>query len=103
MVEHYIARSSGLADRALGGAVVVMSANSSLFTLNEVGSAIWNAADGRTPLSQIVEQVSCQQFEVSPRQARADVQEFVKQLVDHGILCLSEQPIPATKSPQLYR
>jgi hypothetical protein len=47
----YIARSSAIAARALAGEMMVMnSADSTFFTLNEVATAIFQAADGRTPL-----------------------------------------------------
>ena len=49
----YIARSSAIAARALAGEMMVMnSADSTFFTLNEVATAIFQAADGRTPLRQ---------------------------------------------------
>ena len=51
----YIARSSAIASRMLGGEMMIMSAaDSTFFTLNPVASVIWQAADGRTPLSEIV-------------------------------------------------
>lgn len=47
----YIARSSAIAARALAGEMMVMnSADSTFFTLNEVATAIFQAADGHTPL-----------------------------------------------------
>ena len=61
MTEIYIARSSAIASRMLGGEMMVMSAvDSTFFTLNPVASVIWQAADGQTPLSEIVAQ-SCLQ------------------------------------------
>ena len=55
MSESYIARSSTIAARMLAGEMMVMnSADSTFFTLNEVATAIWQAADGRTPLREIV-------------------------------------------------
>ena len=51
----YIARSSAIAARALAGEMMVMnSADSTFFTLNEVATVIFQAADGHTPLRQIV-------------------------------------------------
>ena len=51
----YVARSTAIAARALGEETMVMSAtNSTLFTLDEVASVIWEAADGVTPLKEIV-------------------------------------------------
>src|SRR5260370_25772355 len=65
----YIARSSAIAARALAGEMMVMnSADSTFFTLNEVATAIFQAADGRTPLREIVREPICEQFDVDPEQ-----------------------------------
>jgi hypothetical protein len=94
MAETYIARSSAIAARLLGSEMMVMSiADSTFFTLNEVASAIWQAADGRTPLSEIVAAKICQEFDVSQEQAQHDARRFVDELSQHGILMVSEQPL----------
>jgi hypothetical protein len=90
----YIARSREIAARMLGGEMMIMSArDSNLFTLNDVGTAIWQAADGATPLEEIVEQKICAEFEVEPAEALKDAKSFVRELAQHGILLVSEQPI----------
>jgi hypothetical protein len=94
MSEKYIARSSQTAARMLGGEVMVMSVlDSTFFTLNEVATAIWQAADGHTPLTQIVEQRLCPEFDVDAETAQRDAEQFVKELSQHGILLVSDQPI----------
>ena len=93
MSESYIARSSAIAARVLAGEMMVMnSADSKFFTLNEVATAIWQAADGHTPLSQIVRDDICEEFEVDLEQAQADAERFVSELASHGILLVSDQP-----------
>ncbi len=67
--------------------------DSSLYTLNEVAAAIWQSADGRTPLATIVANSVCEQFEISEAEAMRDAEEFVAQLSSHGILMVSDQPI----------
>lgn len=90
----YIARSSEIASRNLDGEMIIMSAkDSTLFTLNEVATAIWEAADGQTPLEQIVEQKICAEFDVDQATALQDARELVKQLTEHGILSASETQI----------
>jgi Coenzyme PQQ synthesis protein D (PqqD) len=92
--DNYIARSSAIAARLIGGEMMIMSAvDSTFFTLNEVGTAIWQAADGRTPLSIIVSQNICAEFDVTPEQAQVDAEQFVKDLAQYGILRISDQPI----------
>jgi hypothetical protein len=93
MSETYIVRSSTIAARLLAGEMMVMnSADSTFFTLNEVATAIWQAADGRTPLSKIVRDEICEKFEVDPERAQADAEQFVAELAGHGILLVSDQP-----------
>ena len=96
----YITQSSDIAARTLGDETLIMSTlDSTVFMLNEVGTAIWNAADGATPLSRIVEEKVCPEFEVADTQALADAQEFVGQLAEHGILKISDSPIPPKETP----
>jgi len=89
----------------LAGEMMVMnSMDSTFFTLNEVATAIWQAADGRTPLREIVSHSICEQFDIEPDQAQRDAEQFVSELSQHGILVVSDQPFsdtPATpQSPE---
>jgi hypothetical protein len=100
IAEKYIARSSAIAARLIGGEMMIMSAvDSTFFTLNEVATVIWQAADGRTPLSDIVASRICLEFEVDAEQAGRDAEQFVSDLSQHGVLLVSEKPItPASPS-----
>ena len=90
----YVARSSALAARALGDETMIMSPTSSaLFSLNEVASVIWEAADGVTLLEEIVAKKICARYEVAPEAAMKDAEALVEGLAEHGLLLLSEQPI----------
>jgi Coenzyme PQQ synthesis protein D (PqqD) len=97
----YVARSGSIASRVLGQEVMIMSAkDSTLFSLNEVATVIWEAADGQMPLEQIVAEKVCAQFEVAPEIALRDAQRLVEQLADHGILTVSLAPIaPSDPEP----
>jgi hypothetical protein len=105
MAEKYIARSAAIAARMVGGEMMVMSAaDSTFFTLNEVASAIWQAADGHTPLSEIVDGKVCEEFDVDREQAQRGADRFVEELSQHGILLVSDQPwmeIDPSPSPEL--
>ena len=93
----YVARSKAIAARALGDETMVMSAtNSTLFTLDEVASVIWDAADGVTPLDEIVEKNICARYCVTPEVALDDAAQLVEELAAHGIMLLSDQPLSAT-------
>ena len=94
MAERYIARSTAIAARMLGGEMMVMSAtDSTFFTLNEVATVIWQAADGRTPLSEIVAAKICREFDVDDERAQRGAERFVNELSQHGILLVSDQPL----------
>ncbi len=90
----YIARSPAIAARLLDGEMMVMSAETStFFSLNRVGTLIWEAADGITPLADIVERRICAEYEVAPDEAYRDAEEFVTALAQHGVLNIADQPI----------
>jgi hypothetical protein len=98
MSERYIARSTAIAARMLGDEMMIMSAvDSTFFTLNQVATAIWQAADGRTPLSEIVAGIE-RGFEVEPEVARRDAEQFVDDLSQHGILLVSDHPLEGSSS-----
>jgi len=97
----FIARAAEVAARSLDGEMMIMSArDSTLFTLNPVGTVIWQSADGKTPLSEIVERKICAEFAVDPREALEDAETFVSDLASHGILVVSEGPIAPAKPGQ---
>jgi hypothetical protein len=104
MAQTYIARSSAIAARILGGEMMIMSvADSTFFTLNEVATVIWQAADGRTPLADIVEQKVCPAFWVEPEVAQQDAKQFVEALSQHGILLVSDTPIDDSRMDKTVR
>ena len=101
MPETYIARSTSIAARELAGEMMVMnSMDSTFFTLNEVATAIWQAADGSTPLREIVRQKVCEQFDIDPEQAQTDAEQFVSELSQHGILLVSDRPLHDPQMPE---
>jgi len=95
----YIARSTRIAGRNLEGEMMIMTARDSVLSrLNEAGTAIWNAADGVTPLEEIVAQKLCSQYDVDPAEALKDAEEFVQDLAGDEILIVSDQPIVDPKT-----
>jgi hypothetical protein len=90
----YLAHSKEIAARELEGEMMIMSArDSTLFSLNELGTIIWQAADGATPLQEIVARKICPEFDVELEEALKDAESFVRELASHGILVVSDQPI----------
>jgi hypothetical protein len=87
MNDKFVARSDRVAARKVAGEMVILSADdSSLYVLNGVGTAVWEAADGRTPLSAVVDDIICREYDVDRETAWRDVQEFVDALVSYGML-----------------
>lgn len=96
MSDVFFARTGKLAARKVAGEVVILRADdSSLYVLNPVGTAVWEAADGRTPLGAVVRDVICRDFDVDPETALRDASEFLAALTAQGILRTSDQPLPA--------
>ena len=92
----YVARDTYVASRLMGDEMMIMSTkDSTLFTLNSVATTIWEAADGKTPLDEIVANNVCKEFDVTPEQALRDAEILVEQLANHGILIVSDQAIVA--------
>jgi hypothetical protein len=90
----YVARNPRAAARALDGEMMIMSGrDSTLFTLNKTATIIWQAADGATPLEEIVEHRICPEFAVEPSEALHDAETLARELAGHGILQISEEPI----------
>ena len=92
----FIARNPRAAARNLGGEMMIMSGrDSTLFTLNRTATILWQAADGTTPLTQIVENHICAEFKVELSEALQDAETLARQLASHEIMQVSEQPISA--------
>jgi hypothetical protein len=93
MTEQYLARSSQTAWRVYDGeAVIILGEDSTLNTLNPVGTLIWEAADGHTPVSAIVARI-CDEFDVERTQAERDATVFVDTLCQRGLLSVSPSPL----------
>jgi hypothetical protein len=66
-----------------------------------VASVIWEAADGKTPLDEIVTDHICKEYDVSPEQAMTDAETLVEQLVSHGIMIVSDQQIAPRENSEV--
>jgi hypothetical protein len=82
-----VARATRVAARKVAGEMVILSADdSSLYVLNGVATALWEAVDGRMTLAAIVDEVICRDYDVDRERAARDVQEVVTALIGHGVL-----------------
>jgi hypothetical protein len=92
--DKYLSPSTDIAARVLGDETIIMSTiDSTIFVLNPTGTVIWKAADGKTPLSRIITEKLCVEFDVPFEQASTDAEEFVSEMAAHGVLLLSDSPM----------
>jgi hypothetical protein len=90
MPETYVMQSPRTAWRVYDGeAVILWPDDSTLNTLNAVGTLIWEAADGKLPMSAIVARI-CEEFDVDPERAEQDAKAFIAKLRARGLLTVSE-------------
>jgi|SRR5271167_4862116 len=94
MSDIYIKPSRDIAARMLDGEMIVMSVrDSTVYNLNPTASVIWSAADGSTPLREIVARKVVDEFEVDAEVAYQDALELVEELAKEGILLVADHPI----------
>ena len=74
-----------------GEAVLILSDSSEVNVLNEVGSRIFELADGTLSVSQIVAAIVTE-FDANPEQVGQDATDFVQRLVNEKVLTLSPEP-----------
>jgi hypothetical protein len=92
--EVYIKPSRDIAARMMADEMVIMSVrNSRVFSLNPTANRIWSAADGATPLREIVARTLVSEFDVDADTAYRDAVELVEELAQEGILLLADHPI----------
>lgn len=63
----------------------------SVYTLNEVGTTIWDAIEQPIPVARLVAAIA-DAYDVAPEQARADVEAFLQDLTQLGLVRLVESP-----------
>lgn len=99
MNDLYVARAANVAARMIGGELMIMSGrDSSLFSLNETATVLWQAADGETALADIAARI-CDEYDIDRETAMQDARETAQALAEHGILMLSEAPIAGAAAP----
>lgn len=77
--------------RTISGETIIVPVRSgvgeldSIYTLNDVGTRIWQLLDGQTRTDQIIEAVA-QEFDVTPQEASNDVHDFLASLEAQGLI-----------------
>jgi hypothetical protein len=85
------AKAAGFVNRRIGDETIIVPLSAgvghldSIFTLNGVGSTIWNALDGTTTMAGLAEIVA-REYAVEAPAALTDVVEFVRTLAATGLI-----------------
>jgi hypothetical protein len=76
----------------VGEELLMMSAEKGNFIgLSEVGRRVWELIEAPRDLDTICGQLE-REFDVTPEVCRAEVQEFLNELVKHGVVALDPPP-----------
>lgn len=85
------AKKNDFVTRDIGGETIIVPIRDhvgdldSIYSLNEVGTLIWQLIDGQKTVNRIVDEI-CMAFDVSPEEARKDTLEFVRSLEEAGLI-----------------
>lgn len=71
------------------GGLVVLPGRAEVKVLNAVAMAIYPLLDGTRTREEIVAKI-VEEFEISPAEARADLDAFLSELAEHGMLAGAE-------------
>jgi len=79
-------RSRRALAQELNGELVLVQVDTGMYyTLNEVGSRVWDLCDGSLTVAQVVAKM-CEEFDAPAAEVEADVVELVGQLADENLL-----------------
>lgn len=80
--------AAGLCVRELGGTIIIITENGDqLHSLDETGSFIWRAIDGRSAVSDIADRL-CAEYDVDRSRAETDILAFLSSLEDKNLITL---------------
>jgi hypothetical protein len=87
-------RNQEVVSRKIDGELIIVPIRSgvgdlnSLYTLNPVGSVLWDFMTEGHTVPEMVERV-CDEFEVSTNQAKQDIEEFLGSLIEEKLVLSS--------------
>jgi hypothetical protein len=85
------AKDRGLVTRNVAGETIIVPIKNnvgdlnSIFTLNEVGTTIWELIDGKNSVREIAEAI-CKTYEVIPEVAEKDAIDFLRSIEEAGLI-----------------
>lgn len=90
-LDRYFIKGKDLVTRDIAGETIIVPVRSnvgdlnSIYTLNMVGTMIWELIDGKKDVQKIIETV-CSEYEISAEEAERDIIEFLEQLKEMGVI-----------------
>jgi len=72
-----------------GKAIISLPCENAIYTLDPVGTRIWDLADGSLKIKRIVD-IICKEFDVDRDTAIKDIMEFIENLSKQNILQLTK-------------
>ena len=94
----YFMKENNLVTRSIAGETIIVPIKNnvgdlgSIYTLNELGTMIWELIDSKNSVSQIIEAVR-NTYEVAPEIAEKDTMDFINSLEEGGLIRLaSDRP-----------
>ena len=94
ILTEYYAKDADLVTRCVAGETIIVPIKNkvgdldSIYTLNELGSTIWELIDGKESVSKIVEAVH-NAYEVPLEEAKKDTIDFLNSLKVSGLIRLN--------------
>jgi len=89
-------KGKDLVTRSIAGETIIVPIKNnvgdldSIYTLNEIGTMIWELIDGKNSINQIIEGI-CMAYDVSPEIAEKDTIDFLNLIETAGLIRLSNE------------
>jgi hypothetical protein len=86
-----VVKGNNLVTRRIAGDTLIVPVRGhvaeldSIYTLNELGSLVWERIDGCTRIYQIVQAI-CEAYDIAAEQAARDLFEFLATLEEEGLI-----------------
>ena len=97
ILEKHFIKKRDLVTRSILGETILVPIKTNagdldaIYTLNEVGTVIWDLLDAKSSVGQITEAI-CRQYEVAPEDSAKDVVDFLESLEKAGLIGPPEGP-----------
>jgi hypothetical protein len=96
ILQKSFSKGSDLVTRDIAGETIIVPVRdgvgdlNSIYTLNELGTRIWQFIDGTTHVKEMVETIT-EEYEVSEEEAAKDINEYLASLETAGLIHADDQ------------